>query len=85
MTQRPDGYRKYEADAVFDALEAFEREAIERRVSIAGLALAWLLGVPEITGIVVGPTRAEHLQPVSEALSLELSTEEHAHLRGLFP
>jgi aryl-alcohol dehydrogenase-like predicted oxidoreductase len=85
MTQRPDGYRKYEADAVFDALEAFEREAIERRVSIAGLALAWLLGVPEITGIVVGPTRAEHLQPVSEALSLELSTAEHAHLRGLFP
>jgi aryl-alcohol dehydrogenase-like predicted oxidoreductase len=85
MTQRPDGYRKYEADAVFDALEAFEREALERGVSIAGLALAWLLGVPEITGIIVGPTRAEHLQPVSEALSLQLSTEEHVHLRGLFP
>ena len=24
MTQRPDGYRKYESDAIFDALEAFE-------------------------------------------------------------
>jgi aryl-alcohol dehydrogenase-like predicted oxidoreductase len=85
MTQRPDGYRKYENDATFDALEAFEREALGRGVSMAGLALAWLLGVAEITSIVVGPTTAGQLAPVREALSLELSTEEHAHLGGLFP
>jgi aryl-alcohol dehydrogenase-like predicted oxidoreductase len=85
MTQRPDGYRDFENDVVFDALEELENEAAAREVSMAGLALAWLLGVPEITGVVVGPTRAEHLEPVSEALSLELSTDEHTHLRGLFP
>jgi aryl-alcohol dehydrogenase-like predicted oxidoreductase len=85
MTQRPDGYRKYEDDAVFDALEAFEREALERGVSIAGLALAWLLGVAEVTAVVIGPTTADQLTPVREALSLELATEEHTHLRGLFP
>jgi aryl-alcohol dehydrogenase-like predicted oxidoreductase len=85
MTQRPDGYRVFENDAVYDALEELENEAAAREVSMAGLALAWLLGVPELTGIVVGPTRAEHLQPVREALSLELSTDEHVHLRGLFP
>jgi aryl-alcohol dehydrogenase-like predicted oxidoreductase len=84
MTQRPDGYRKFENDRVFDALEALEREARERGVSMAGLALAWLLGVPEVTAIVVGPTRAEHLEPVREALSLALAPEEHMHLRGLF-
>jgi aryl-alcohol dehydrogenase-like predicted oxidoreductase len=84
MTQRPDGYRKYEDDVVFDVLEAFKREALGRGVSMAGLALAWLLGVAEVTGIVVGPTRAEHLEPVREALSLELSAAEHAHLGGLF-
>jgi aryl-alcohol dehydrogenase-like predicted oxidoreductase len=84
MTQRPDGYRQYETDATFDALEAFEREAFGRGVSMAGLALAWLLGVPEVTAVVVGPTRAEQLEPVREALSLELSAEEHAHLGGLF-
>jgi aryl-alcohol dehydrogenase-like predicted oxidoreductase len=84
MTQRPDGYRKFENDRVFDALEAFERDARERGVSMAGLALAWLLGVPEVTAIVVGPTCAEHLQPVREALSLALAPEEHRHLRGLF-
>jgi aryl-alcohol dehydrogenase-like predicted oxidoreductase len=85
MTQRPEGYRKFEDDAVFDALEAFERHAQERGVSMAGLALAWLLAVPEVTAIVVGPTRAEHLDPVREALALELSADEHADLRGLFP
>jgi aryl-alcohol dehydrogenase-like predicted oxidoreductase len=51
---------------------------------MAGLALAWLLGVREITGIVVGPTRAEQLEPVREALGFHLSAEEHAHLGGLF-
>lgn len=84
MTQRPDGYRQFENDAVFDALEAFEREALGRGVSMAGLALAWLLDVPEVTGVVVGPTRAEQLEPVREALGLELSAEDHLHLEGLF-
>ena len=85
MTQRPDGYRRYEDDAVFDALEAFEREASARGVSMAGLAVAWLLGVAEVTAVVVGPTTVEQLTPVREALSLELSPAEHAHLGGLFP
>ena len=84
MTQRPEGYRDFESDTVFDALEAFEQEALARGVSMAGLALGWLLGVPEVTAVVVGPTRAEHLVPVEEALALELTPEEHAHLRGLF-
>jgi aryl-alcohol dehydrogenase-like predicted oxidoreductase len=84
MTQRPDGYRKYEDDAVFDALEAFEREALGRGVSMAGLAIAWLLRVPEVTAVVVGPTRAEHLEPVREALELDLSADDYAHLGGLF-
>jgi aryl-alcohol dehydrogenase-like predicted oxidoreductase len=84
MTQRPDGYRRYETDDVFDALEVLEARANDRGVSMAGLALAWLLGVPELTAVVVGPTRAEQLEPVREALALELSSDEHAHLKGLF-
>ncbi len=85
MTQRPEGYRAVRVDAMFDALEAFEREALGRGVSMAGLAIAWLLATPEVSAVVVGPTRAEQLEPVREAISLELAAEEHAHLGGLFP
>jgi aryl-alcohol dehydrogenase-like predicted oxidoreductase len=84
MTQRPEGYAAFEDDRVFDALEAFEREALGRGVSMAGLALAWLVHAPEVTAVVVGPTRAEHLEPVREALALDLGPEDRDHLRGLF-
>jgi aryl-alcohol dehydrogenase-like predicted oxidoreductase len=84
MTQRPDSYLRYTSEEVFDALEAFEREAFGRGVSMAGLAIAWLLGVPEVTAVVAGPTRAEHLAPVREALELELTAADRDHLRGLF-
>ena len=85
MTQRPESYFRYANDAVFDALEAFEREALGRGVSMAGLATGWLLGVPDVTAVVVGPTRVEHLEPVREALGLELAPDDLDHLRGLFP
>jgi 1-deoxyxylulose-5-phosphate synthase len=85
MTQRPGSYLRYANDAVFDAVESLGSTAQERGVSPAGLALAWVLGVPEVTAVVVGPTRAEHLAPVGEALTLELGRSEHADLRGLFP
>ena len=52
---------------------------------MAGLALAWLLATSEVTAVVVGPTRAAHLDCVREALAVPLEQGEHAHLRGLFP
>ena len=85
MTQRPEPYRDYAKSEVFDALELLETQALGRGVSMAGLAIAWLLGVPELTAVVVGPTRVVHLEPVREALELELTPAEHDHLRGLFP
>jgi 1-deoxyxylulose-5-phosphate synthase len=84
MTQRPDSYLRYANDEVFDALEAFEREALGRGVSMAGLAIGWLLGEPGVTAVVVGPTRAEQLEPVREALALDLTPADRDHLRGLF-
>jgi aryl-alcohol dehydrogenase-like predicted oxidoreductase len=85
MTQRPESYTRYARDEVFDALEALEREALGRGVSMPALALAWLLATPEVTAVIVGPTRVAHLDCVREALDLVLTSEEWAHLRGLFP
>ena len=43
---------------------------------MAGLALAWLLAQDEITAVVVGPGRPEHLAPVGEALAMRLDRAE---------
>ena len=63
MTQRPEAYVAYADERVFDALEAFEREALGRGVSLPGLALAWLVHAPEITAVVVGPTPRSSSSP----------------------
>ena len=84
MTLRPEGGEGYRVDATFDALEAFEREASERRVSMAALALAWLLHVPELTAIVVGPNDVVQLRPVVEALDIRLEAGDHARIGRLF-
>jgi 1-deoxyxylulose-5-phosphate synthase len=84
MTLRPEPYTHLLADQTFDALEAFEREATERGVSMAGLALGWLLHHPRVTSVVVGPRRPEQLEPAREALELELTPSEHAAIHALF-
>ena len=61
MTQRPGPYERLRTDAVFDSLEALEAVAADRGVSPAGLALAWVLAHPDVTAVVVGPRRPEHL------------------------
>src|SRR6185312_3481133 len=84
MTLRPEGSEGYRTDATFDALEAFERTASARGVSMAALAIAWLLHLPEITAVVVGPSRLAHLAPVSEALGITLDDDERDALERIF-
>ncbi len=84
MTLRPEGGEGYRTDATFTALEAFERDAQTRGVSMAALALAWLLHVPELTAIVVGPNDVAQLTPVRDALDIRLDADEHARIGALF-
>jgi aryl-alcohol dehydrogenase-like predicted oxidoreductase len=84
MTQRPEPYEEFVRDGVFDALETVERMAAERGISMAGLALAWLLAERRLTSAVVGPTRPEHLEPVREALSYPLAADERDDLSKAF-
>jgi aryl-alcohol dehydrogenase-like predicted oxidoreductase len=84
MTQRPEPYAHFVRDGVFDALETLERIARERGVSMAGMALAWLLGDPRITAVVVGPTRPDHLEPVREALGHPLDAATRDELSRIF-
>lgn len=76
MTQRPEPYAPLVTDSTFDRLEGLERVARGREMSMAALALGWLLSDPRVTQVVVGPGRPEHLAPVRQALARPLSSAE---------
>ena len=78
MTQRPEPYRGFVADQTFDALARLQEIASGRGVSLAGLALAWLLADERVSQVVIGPGRPEHLAPVREALDHPLTEQERA-------
>jgi aryl-alcohol dehydrogenase-like predicted oxidoreductase len=82
MTLRPEPYVGYVRPRL-DALEE-RREAGERGVSMAALALAWALAQPELTAVVIGPNNAGHLEPAFEALELDLSPADRDHLTEVF-
>ena len=84
MTQRPDPYADLVNDATFDGLEAFAAEASARGVEPATLAVAWVLGQPQVTAVVVGPRHPAQLESALAAAELELSQEERDDLAGLF-
>jgi aryl-alcohol dehydrogenase-like predicted oxidoreductase len=84
MTMRPEPYLRYDDERVYAALDGLGAAAAKRGVSMAGLALAWLLAHPAVDSIVVGPRTPGHLDPVREALALDVSPEEHDEVGSLF-
>jgi aryl-alcohol dehydrogenase-like predicted oxidoreductase len=84
MTLRPDAYDDLVSDDTFDGLEEFAVEASARGVEPATLAIAWVLGHPQVTAVVVGPRRPEQLESALAATELELTPQERAELAGLF-
>jgi aryl-alcohol dehydrogenase-like predicted oxidoreductase len=84
MTQRPEGYRHLDTSATYRGLELFARAAADRGTDTTTLALAWVLSHPQVTAVVVGPRRPEHLEPARRALELPLSADERDELARLF-
>ena len=79
MTLRSGPYEHLRDDRVYDALEA-----LERRGDPTTLAFAWLFA-DERVSVVVGPRRAEHLEPALAALANPLTQEERQALADEFP
>ena len=84
MTQRPEPYQALMTDRTFAALASLETMAARHGISMAGLALAWLLADERVAQIVVGPGRPEHLAPVREALDHPVTDTERTELGRLF-
>src|SRR3954468_14056595 len=70
-------------DALYDIVDALVEIAGERGASAAQVALAWLLGRPGVTSVVIGARTDEQLADNLGAADLELSADEQARLDGL--
>ena len=84
LTLRPEGIDHYQVEAVYDALERLETWAALRGASMAAVATAWLLHRPEVTAVVVGPSRVEHLDAFAAGLHVSLTEAETAELATWF-
>ena len=73
-------------DSSYDepVINAVQRLADARGVSMAQIALAWVLRNPIVSAPIVGATKPHHLQQAVDALSLELSDEEAQELEASY-
>ena len=68
----------YEGTAQWDVVNAVERVATARGVTMAEVSLAWLLARPGVTAPIVGATKPGHIEAAVRAVDLTLSPEEIA-------
>ena len=74
------GDRFYAEGVDWTIVDAIERVAAARGVSMAEVALAWLLSRPGVSAPIVGATRMEQLDAALRAVELSLSSDELAAL-----
>ena len=63
-------------DRAFDCVDAMRPMAQSRGVSVAQIALAWLLHQPQVTSVIVGAKRPEQLADNLAATQVSLSDDE---------
>ena len=70
----------YDSPDDWSVVAAVERIAKQREVSMAEVALAWLLAQPGVAAPIIGATKLAHLDVAVRAIGLELTPEECASL-----
>jgi aryl-alcohol dehydrogenase-like predicted oxidoreductase len=70
----------YDQDKLYDTVDALVAIGEQRGVSAAQVALAYLLGKPAVTSLVIGARTAEQLTDNLAAADLKLSDEERQRL-----
>ena len=70
----------YDTEQLYDIIDALLAIAGERGVSAAQIALAWLLGRPGVSTIVIGARTSEQLADNLAASELTLTSEEQTRL-----
>ncbi len=80
---KPDGARRSGFDFPpideargFDAVDALDRIAKQKGVSVAQVALAWLLAQAGVTSIIIGANKMSQLEDNLKAAELQLTADE---------
>ncbi len=68
----------------FDIVDRVVAMANEKGVTPAQIALAWILHKPGVSAPIIGATKMHHLEQAVEAVAIELSESELAHLEELY-
>jgi len=63
-------------ERAYDAIEVLDKIAKQKSVSIAQVALAWLLSKQEVTSVIIGANKMSQLQDNIKSIHVELSDEE---------
>ena len=70
---------------VFDVVEKLDPIAADKGCTMSQLALAWVLGRPGVTSPIIGPRTMEQFEDNLDALKVEFSEEELAHIDEIMP
>jgi aryl-alcohol dehydrogenase-like predicted oxidoreductase len=71
-------------EADHKVVDRLEEVAKQRGISMAQLALAWMLAKPYVTSPIIGATKPGHLEDAIAALSVKLAPEEIAELEKAY-
>ncbi len=81
--QGPEGSRRVNFDfppvnkeKAFDIIDVLQPMAQEKGISVAQLALAWLLHQPAITSVIIGAKKPEQLEDNLKAINVQLTSED---------
>jgi aryl-alcohol dehydrogenase-like predicted oxidoreductase len=74
--------RRLYDEADFDVIDVVRKVAEDRGVPPARIALAWLLGSPDVVVPAIGATKVDHLEDAIAALELTLDEEERLRLEA---
>lgn len=70
-------------DKAFDIIDVMQEIAVAKDVTVAQVALGWLLHQPVVTSVIIGAKRPEQLQDNLKAVDLKLMVDELAQLEAV--
>jgi aryl-alcohol dehydrogenase (NADP+) len=73
-------HRLYYQETDFDVVDRVAELAVQKGVSPAQIALAWLLYQPGVTAPIIGASKMTHLEEAVAAVDIELSAEDCRYL-----